>query len=93
MFALTMLQQRRSIHGLQRTANSIPVQVIEPPLPGTRLRIWLHGPKHQVLPNHEQDRDMAGSGDNILYPQDVAVENSLGRQGKLPTHFTFSYKH
>jgi uncharacterized protein (AIM24 family) len=42
----TTTQQRRSIHSLQHTTDSLPIQIIKPPLPGPRPRLRLHGPKH-----------------------------------------------
>jgi hypothetical protein len=89
VLVLTTTQQCRSIHSLQHTTNSLPIQVIEPPLPSTRSRFWLHGPEHKVLPHHEQDRDMARSSNNILHPQHVATEDGLGRQSRLSNHALF----
>jgi hypothetical protein len=71
-------QQRCSIHRLVNTTTPIPLQVVEPALPGAQPRLWIIGGECQVLPGHEPDSDMAGASNHILHAQDMDAADRMG---------------
>lgn len=66
------------LHRLRYPAASLPLQVLEPPLPGPRPRLRLPSSERQVLQSDERNSDVEDVVKHLSHAQDVVAAVHMG---------------